>query len=167
MPTPAITPRIATQPRLLRVPEFRPCLSVEAVRSRLSYTEDEVIADIDTGLLSVSWNIGRTEAQRREVRVLAAAVDEREKELRDAAHLQRRFGWAEIEAMLFPARAGKPYVTSPDLCLAFACSSQLVLHLIELGDLVQLDGTEYGRGRYGAALVKWASVTKFLRDRRQ
>jgi hypothetical protein len=161
---PALAPS-PIQPRLLRVPEFRPMMTIEGVRAALAYTEDEVLADIDDGTLEYALDIGRSEAERRAVRVFAPCVDARREQLLGRAG-RKNFGWPEIEATLFPTRADKPFVPSPDLRLALNCSSEMIIYLLDAGDLSMLPGTDYSRGRHGAALVTWKSITKFLRDRR-
>ncbi len=167
MPTaPDTKPPVVIQPRLLRVPELRPLLTVEAVRAALSYTEDEVVCDIEDGSLEWAWNIGVGESQRREIRVFAGCVEQRRACLENPRRAARQFGRSEIDAALFPRRGGKPFVKSPDVRLAFACSPDLVTDLIDAGDLTLLDGTSYSAGRNGAALIAWSSVTRFLSARR-
>ena len=156
----------AIQPRLLRVPALAPLLTVEAVRAALSYTEDEVIFDLEDGTLAWAWNIASSDAQRREVRVFAPCVEQRRAWLENPKWRVKTFAAADVEAALFPSRGGKPFVTSTDLRLALCCSADLVIDLIDAGELRLVEGTSYSAGRTGGAVVTWASVVKFLKDRR-
>lgn len=151
--------------------EFEPLLDVQGVRRALkqfAYTEEDVLADIEEGRYLWCWNIASTPESRRELRIFAPCVQDRIRQMADRRFTGTPYPLQQVLRSLFPRRpANQDWVSSsPDVCLAFVCSSELAISLVASGELKVLPGTGWRRGAGGAARITWDSLTAFLERRR-
>lgn len=151
--------------------EFAPMLTLDGALKQLltggfDYDDESLRADLDEGHFEWAWNIGSSDALRRELRIFTPCVDEHLRWLLNPKTTRRRYTIDDVARALFPLRAGKPWVESPDIRRAFLCSQELVILLIDDGSLRELPGTNYSRGAGGAAKIEWPSVLNFLTTRK-
>lgn len=132
------------------------------------YDEEDIMADIEQGSFEWCFDIAAKKSIRREVRLYPPCVEQRVMQLQNPKWRVRSFLFDEVLRALFPNRnPRKPWVTSsPDVRLAFVCSPDLITDLIDEKELRQVKGTDYRRGRNGAALIEWESVKAFLEGRK-
>jgi hypothetical protein len=150
---------------------FRPMSTLEAARRDITaagfeYDDSDLEADLDEGRFEWAWNIGTTNTYRRELRIFTPCLDAHIARMRNPRTPRHEFAPCAIYSALFPARGARPYVTSNQVAMAFCCSPELVIYLIDEGSLTQLAGTAYRRGNGGAAVIAWPAITTFLNTRR-
>ena len=135
-------------------------MTVSFARGVLGREENEVLEMIDDGRIACAWNIAAdAESARRELRLLAASVHDAKHEapstVPDLNHA----------IALVLAREAKPFIKSSRLRRLWLCSSELVIDLIDAGELAQVKNTDYRAGRNGGALITKESVIAFLKRR--
>lgn len=150
---------------------FKPAAPLDAVRVFLTeqgfdYTADDLLGDIDEGRFEWCWNIAAKSAVRKDMRLFWPCVEQHLAWLKNPKANRRQFTIGDVGRALFPLRNDKPWVESPDVRRALVCSQEHVITLIDERSLLQLSETEYRRGKGGAALIDWRSVTAFLEHRR-
>lgn len=157
----------------------RPVIGLNGAMAMLDKHEDEVLAlieggDTETGGLSHAWDISSQVAQRREVRVLTESIRELKVAWAQGWKLRshgdrfrmRNAGDDLVWGLICPPGHKQPFLKTPQIQRCLNCSADLVIDLIKEGQFELLNGSGYGRGRYGAALVTVESVREFLRKRR-
>lgn len=157
-------------------PRHAPLASMDVLQWALGRNADEVLTMIEAApnhdrKLRWAWNIATPGAERREIRVLSASVLEF-----IGAHPEmvafKVNGWDGFKARrakdrdvwerILPPGHSKPYLTTPQVQRCLGCSEELVLDLVRAEQLRTFRATEFGRGRYGAALINNESLRCFL-----
>ena len=150
---------------------FRPTMGMDGAKHLLDLCEDEVLGLIDEALLTHAWNIGLG-GERREVRVLRAAVDayiawdQGRKDSRHARPSTHSLSDAAACKLLLPPGHAKPFLTNGQVQRSLNCVSDHVLHLVAAKELALQPDTEYRRGPNGTALITVSSFESFLKSRR-
>lgn len=118
--------------------------------------EDEVLAAIESGVLSWAWDIASQRSQRREIRIwrdsLLKVLESRPSIAADESTVLRS---------IFPPRP----IRTTELQRIFSCSSSHVSHLIEEGSLVA-PARERHSGPLSITRVDPANLERFLLGRR-
>jgi hypothetical protein len=146
-------------------------LDANGVRALISeyyeYTAKDLDADVTRGRFDWVFNIALDPKGRRELRFFKDAVEQRLKLLHQPKWVVRKFTFDEVLHALFPRRhRRKPWVSTPDVQLAFVCEHGLILDLARADELERLPGNDISRGRGNATQITWESVTRFLQERR-
>ena len=117
--------------------------------------EDEILAAIESGVLSWAWDIASQRSQRREIRIWRDSL---------LAVLESRPSTADESAVLrsiFPPRP----IRTTELQRIFSCSSSHVSHLIDEGSLIA-PPRERQSGPLSITRVDPAELERFLLGRR-
>lgn len=138
-------------------------LQAAAAIAGADYSEEEILADIEAAPgaanhIGWAWNIASAASDKREIRVFAPAVADRD----------RGFDFDDVLAVIFPeqrwAKFRKPAVRGATLARRLACTRAHVLTLIHERSIRQLGSVCRG-GRNGSPDVTWPSITAFFQDR--
>lgn len=153
-----------TQKQLpLRVDVVAPMVSLAAARDITGLTVDVLQALVEEHKIAWAWDIGLG-SKRKEVRLLTRCVRGIQV-TGDTCNLAGE-PWANIFRAIASRAGSKPYLTTRQLCFAFACEPDLVMDLIAQRQIATLPETEIRRGRNGQALITLESINQFLTSRR-
>lgn len=140
----------------LSLPASRPLIPVEAAVVLLDRSEEEISAGIESGALSIAWDIGASSVRRSEVRIY------RESLLAVLQGVPAPDPDQPIEERMFPGRD----LRSTELRRWWSCSNNLIADLITGGYLRVAKPAAAPSGPNAYCLLDRASVLGFLRDRR-
>lgn len=152
-----------TQRRLpVKIEIFAPLMDIAGARAALQKDQDEILDLIEDRTIAWAWDIG-TGIARAEIRIFAKCI-------RGCQTTNGKCGLAgEDENKIIGqilARENNPWIYGKRLRHLLNCSSELIIDLIEGGDLSILPGTAWHRGRKGTPCVTRPSVITFLQARR-
>jgi hypothetical protein len=71
-----------------------------------------------------------------------------------------------VRAMFAHRNWRKPWVTTPEIELAFVCEHKLVIDLVRAEELKKMPGTDISAGKGNATQIQWESITNFLTRRK-
>lgn len=150
------------------MPKAQPLVSLDHARTAIAfacdvqYGVDELEQEIECGEFEWVFDIASI-TPPRVLRIFWPCVLQRIEKLKNPKWRVKRFVLDEIMAALFPGR--QPYTKTPRIEVGFACSPDLVIDLIDAGELEQFGASEYRRGRGGEALITLDSIERFLKER--
>lgn len=122
----------------------------------LDRDEDDVLAAIESGVLTWAWDIRREGAERREIRVWRDSL------LDVLLGTRKSADEGDVAALLLPERP----IRTTELQRLWSCSSSHVTHLLVDGTLKAEAPRETGSGPNAFARISPAVVRSFLRGRR-
>jgi hypothetical protein len=135
-------------------------LGIAAARDLLGVDVDDILSLIADGKLAWAWDIGLG-SRRAEIRILSKCLRGYQAtgstcNLRDAGE-EQIIGW-------ILARHKLPWIAGVSLKFILACENDLIIDLIEAGELKHTGGWRRGPG--GSPNVTRESVVAFLKRRR-
>lgn len=138
---------------------FRPVVNLNGAMAMLDLSELEIDDLLSEGLL-VGFNVAVKKFALRELRFLCKSIE----------HFKNTGGdrpldmpWPKVLALMLPHT--KPALSSQEIRRSLNCSPELVIDLIEAGELKLMPGTTFRRGRNGNAIVTAQSYAEFLGGR--
>lgn len=141
---------------------FRPTVSIETARVYLDEVSLHVRSLIDDGDLEWAWDVSTHRARRRYVRILRRCLEGYLAKGSRPESISQDAVWRS----LLPPGHTKPFLSTPELERALNVERDLILDLIEAGELALLANTKPRRGQNGEALVTVESFKAFLGGRR-
>ncbi|MFO1461249.1 MAG: hypothetical protein U1G08_17835 [Verrucomicrobiota bacterium] len=140
----------------LTLPSSRPLIPIEAAMVLLDRNEDEVLAAVESGALAWAWDIRRSGAERREIRIWRDSI------LDVINGSQTRTESPVVYRSMIPPRP----MRTPELQRAWSCSSSHLSHLIGDGLLRAIAPRASSSGPNAFARIPPATIREFLESRR-